>query len=123
MNFKLKKPCEKCPFRTDLPPDLKGWLGKSRSEQIVFDNFFHGGTFPCHKTTETNDEGKDINLGNRIPCAGAAIMQIKADNPSQWMQIATRLGMAHELGLDQLELDSPVFDTPENFIKFHSLED
>lgn len=50
-------------------------------------------------------------------------MQIKADNPSQWMQIASRLGMAYELGLDQLELNSPVFDTPENFIKFHTLED
>lgn len=124
MEFKLKNPCKECPFRKDLPEALKGWLGKLRAEQIIADHFFHGATFPCHKTTSAigwdDEENKDgyVFTGDEIPCAGAAIMQIKNDNPSQWMQVSSRLNIKTEI--EKLDLNSPVFETPEDFIKFHS---
>lgn len=137
-SFKLKRPCKECPFRKDLPEHLKGWLGKERAEGIAFDTFKTGQSFPCHKTTGTmhsddeydeyddwDDEAKPTPYDqNTSQCAGAAIMQIKTDNPSAYMQTAERLGWTKEVeAMKQLDLDSPVFDTPENFIKFHSLED
>lgn len=48
-------------------------------------------------------------------------MQIKTDNPSAYMQVAERLGWTKEVeAMKQLYLDSPVFDTVADFIKFHS---
>lgn len=124
LNFKLKKPCKNCPFRSDLPAHLKGWLGKPRSEQIALDVLKRGANFACHKTTTHSNDGDENRSGylyteKESPCAGAAIMQIKADNPSQWMQVSERLGF--DTGVKDLDLDSPVFENPEQFIEFHSL--
>lgn len=124
LNFKLKKPCKNCPFRSDLPAHLKGWLGKPRSEQIALDVLKRGANFACHKTTTHSNDGDENRSGylyteKESQCAGAAIMQIKADNPSQWMQVSERLGF--DTGVKDLDLDSPVFENPEQFIEFHSL--
>lgn len=131
-SFKLKRPCKECPFRKDLPEHLKGWLGKERAEGIAFDTFKTGQSFPCHKTTGTmhsddeyddwDDEAKPTPYDqNTSQCAGAAIMQIKTDNPSAYIQVAERLGWTKEVeAMKQLDLDSPVFDTVADFIKFHS---
>lgn len=54
-SFKLKRPCKDCPFRKDLSPHLKGWLGKERAEGIAFDTFKTGQSFPCHKTTSLGE--------------------------------------------------------------------
>lgn len=126
MNYKLKTPCKNCPFRKDLPKDLEGWFGKSRAQQIADDVLKHGFNFACHKTTTHSDDGDEDRSGylyteKESQCAGAAIMQIKDNNPSQWMQISTRMGLAVELGIDKLELNAPVFDTAKDFIAFHSM--
>lgn len=42
----------------------------------------------------------------------------KANNPSQWMQIAERLNF--DTGVKDLDLESPVFDSPVEFVKFHT---
>lgn len=131
-SFKLKRPCKDCPFRKDLPEHLKGWLGKVRVEGIAFNTFKMGQSFPCHKTTGTmhsdyeyddwGDEAKPTPYDqNTSQCAGAAIMQIKTDNPNAYMQIAERLGWTKEIeAIKQLDLDSPVFDTVADFVEFHS---
>lgn len=127
-SFKLKHPCKECPFRNDLPEHLKGWLGKERAEGIAFDTFKTGQSFPCHKTTSLgeHDEREEnersfVYNAQTSQCAGAAIMQIKTDNPSAYMQVAERLGWAKEVeAMKQLDLDLPVFDTVADFIKFHS---
>lgn len=126
MYFKLKTPCKDCPFRKDLPVRLKGWLGKPRAEQISIDVLQHGANFPCHKTTTHSNDGDENRSGylyteKESQCAGAAIMQLRSGNPSQWMQISERIGF--DTGAKNLDLDTPVFDTPEDFIKFHSLDD
>lgn len=124
MHYKLKTPCKDCPFRKDLSSHLKGWLGNPRAKQIANDVLEHGANFPCHKTSTHSAQG-DKKRGGYIytekesQCAGAAIMQIKANNPSQWMQISERLGF--DTGVKDLDLDSPVFENPEQFIEFHTL--
>lgn len=120
MNFNLKKPCANCPFRSDKP-ELRHWLGNKRAQQIADSVFKHGHNFPCHKTTEHDDNGQYQYNNNESQCAGAAIMQIKTRNPSAWMQVAERLGFAEKIKLTNLDLDSSnVFDTPEAFVEFHS---
>lgn len=124
MKFKLKTPCKDCPFRKDLPKHLNGWLGNARAKQIANDVLIHGENFACHKTTTHSKDGDQNRSGylyteKESQCAGAAIMQLKADNPSRWMQISERLGF--DTGFKDLDLDSPVFDTPQQFIEFHSL--
>ena len=121
MKYRLKTPCKDCPFRKDLPEQLKGWLGKPRAEQLSIDVLKHGSNFPCHKTIHRDDTGHYEYQEKESQCAGAAIMQIKSNHPSQWMQISERIGF--DTGSKNLDLDAPVFDTPEDFIKFHSLDD
>ncbi|PKF35493.1 hypothetical protein [Acinetobacter proteolyticus] len=131
-SFKLKGPCKDCPFRKDLPEDYQGWLGEQRAQGIAFDTFRMGHSFPCHKTTNLGAEDYDdydefgeekseyIYDEQTSQCAGAAIMQIKTGNTSAYMQIAERLGFTKEVeAIKNLDLDSPVFDSIEDFIKFH----
>lgn len=128
-SFKLSSPCKNCPFRNDLPAHNKGWLGKARAEGIAFSTFKMGQSFPCHKTTggARDDEDGEHEDGTYTydektsQCAGAAIMQIKTGNPSAYMQIAERLGWTKEVeAMKRLDLDAPVFETPDQFIEFHT---
>lgn len=128
-SFKLSSPCKNCPFRNDLPAHNKGWLGKARAEGIAFSTFKMGQSFPCHKTTggARDDEDGEHEDGTYTydektsQCAGAAIMQIKTGNPSAYMQIAERLGWTKEVeAMKRLDMDSPVFETPDQFIEFHT---
>lgn len=123
MHYKLKTPCKNCPYRKDLKQALKGWLGRERAEELARDVLFHGNTFPCHKTTtldggDDSDESGYVYTDKESQCAGAGIMQLKADNPSQWMQIAGRMGW--DIGVENLDLNAPVFDTAQDFIEFHT---
>lgn len=122
-SYRLVSPCKDCPFRSDLPAHLKGWLGRERATQIARSLFTLGQTFQCHKTTEHNEDDEDgYKLkGCEFQCAGASIMQIKLDCQSQWMQVAQRMGYKKETeAIKRLDLDAPVFDSPEAFIEFHS---
>lgn len=114
--YKLKRPCSNCPYLKGTPL----FLNRMRAEGLARDVFFHGGTFACHKTTETDDDGEVILTAKQSECAGAAIMQLKTNNPSQWMQISIRMGWAESQGINSLDLDSPVFDTVQDFVDYHS---
>lgn len=123
-SFRLVSPCKECPYRSDLPSYLKGWLGRERATEIARNVFDLGQSFPCHKTTEHDDRKLDqgyTHKGCESQCAGASIMQIKLGKTSAYMQVAERLGWTKEIeAMQQLDLDSPVFETVADFIEFHS---
>lgn len=119
MYYKLKTPCKDCPYRKDLDVRLRGWLGRPRAEELALKVLKQGNNFPCHKTIDRKDNGDYRYTSKESQCAGAAIMQIKAGNPSQWMQVSERMGF--DSGAKDLDLDAPVFDSPKDFIEFHTL--
>lgn len=115
MEYDLKKPCAKCPFRTDCP---KGWLGKRRAQQIASSIVEQQGTFACHETTEHDDDtGEHVRTEGEQHCAGALIMLERIGRPNQMMRLCERLGMYDRTKLD---MDAPVFDTPTQFVKHHT---
>ena len=126
MKFELKKPCEHCPFRTDLEPYLSG---TERAQEIV--EGLDRGVFPCHKTVDHEaqaaidewDDGHEpeymMDENNQF-CAGALIMLEKCERPGQMMRIAERLGSYDRT---KLVMDSPVFDTPEDFVRAQAREE
>lgn len=120
MKFDLRRPCKECPFRNDRP----GYLTRERARQIA-----HaldpgrpdlGGSFTCHKTTvpaDDEDEDGDMMDGpNAQHCAGALIMLEKSGRTdhNQILRIMGRLGAYDP---DKLDLDAPIHESAEAFIK------
>lgn len=105
--FNLVRPCKKCPFRTDIEPYLRpGRIREIANSMVVYD-----GWFPCHETTESDDEsddGSNYTTSKSQHCAGAAIILMKMDAPNQMMRISMRIGMFDP---EKLDMDAPVFDT------------
>lgn len=120
MNFDMTKPCGgecNCPFRKD---SLMGWLGKTRAEEIVRGLYEEDSTFACHKTTveDPHDFSERITTKDSQHCAGAMIMMEKSGTANQMMRIAERLRMYDRTKLD---MNAPVFDTPQEFIDHHTI--
>lgn len=103
MNYRLKKPCKHCPFRTDIP----AFLTRGRAEEIFTAITDRQQTFTCHKTLE-------LPQSTQEHCAGAMILLEKLERPNQMMRIAERFGMYDRT---KLNMDSPVFNTGEEFIE------
>lgn len=109
MHFDMKAPCEKCPFRTDVKP----YLNRDRAQEIA-DSLFPGQqTFPCHETTQFDDEGECVVTEKEQHCAGAMIMLEAMNRPNQLMRISERLG-----GYDhrKLKKNAPVFRHTRAFV-------
>lgn len=105
MKFDLKKPCSDCPLRSDI----ESYLTKKRAKQIVFEVFNRDRTFTCHKYAKSlGHEGEEQH------CAGMLILQEKNGSANQMMRIAERLGFYN---YKKLEMDSPIFETPYDFIE------
>ena len=62
----IKKPCQHCPFRNDVKP----FLHPKRAEELAYGAYRKYNTFPCHKTTQHDDEGESIGTGSNKECAG-----------------------------------------------------
>ncbi len=108
--YRLKSPCAKCPFRTDIKPFLK-------SDRVLeIEDSLYNGEFPCHETldydqdSDADDGGEGRETEKTAHCAGALILLEKLDRPSQMMRISERLGMYDRRNLD---MDAPVFDSFE----------
>lgn len=114
MKFDLRKPCDGCPFRTDCP---KGWLGEERAAEIAHSIIDDETTFPCHKTTEPNDEGKLAGAIRSQSCAGSMILSHNTKKAHRLFQIAERLGLFNPRGM---AWDFPVFRTVAAFIRHHA---
>jgi hypothetical protein len=105
MDFSLKKPCNNCPFRTDVKP----YLRTARIVGILRSITEGDASFSCHKTTAHDDDGVPIQGKKEKHCAGALILLEKIKQPNQLMRIAVRLNMYKP---DKLRMDIPIYDTP-----------
>ena len=102
MKYTLMTPCAACPYRADIPPFLSG-AGRVRELQRHQD-----GEFPCHKTTELDEDEKLLNGEDTVACAGRMIMSMRAYNG-----FGTLDALAASAGWfkpEDLNLDAPVFD-------------
>jgi hypothetical protein len=111
MNFDMTRPCDNCPFRTDVKP----FIGASRAIEIVGGL---DGCFPCHKTTKFDqDEAgpQHVPHDDEQHCAGALIMQLKEGWLGQMGRIAERTGWDS----GAMDLGSPVYESREEFIAAH----
>ena len=112
LNFDLKKPCEHCPFRTDVEPYLTG----ERALEIV--QSLERGSFPCHETTAAT-KAQPRNAAGRFTarehqqCAGAMILQFNEGKIGDVLQVAERLGFFRRAELRK----SPVFKSFRAFIE------
>ena len=83
--YAMTSPCVNCPFRK-----VGGIrLSKERAKEIAS----HDGSFPCHKTTSSDEDGNPCETGKEKACAGFLIFNEKRGRPNQMMRIAERLGM------------------------------
>ena len=124
MNFDLSGPCANCPFRTDVATNY-GWLGQARAAGIAED--LNEYTFPCHKTTVHDDFDEEYDTPQERPfnakeqhCYGALVV-LKNEGKlfdNRMLQIAQRLKIFTRY--DQLNLDSPIVDSREQFVSMHS---
>ena len=65
----VKKPCEHCPFRSDVKP----FLTSERASDLAYCAQNPYCNFPCHKTTvedESSDEGEQMCIETTKECAG-----------------------------------------------------
>lgn len=72
-NF-VKKPCKHCPFRNDVKP----YLHPDRSWEIANIATNPYSSFPCHKTTEYDEDSEDgymIETEKSKQCAGMLTMR------------------------------------------------
>lgn len=110
MGFKLRRPCAKCPFRTDCMPE---WLNRGRAAEIANSITKEQQAFQCHETTEVG--GADP--GGEQHCAGALILLEKSGvGFGQVARIAGRMGVFDP---EKLDLEAPVFDTISAFVEHH----
>jgi len=80
----MKKPCKHCPFRIDVKP----FLHPERGEELAYAAQNRYNSFPCHKTTESDDETGDCHeVESSKQCAGFLTL------------------MASELGEDEIFYD------------------
>ena len=123
MKYNLIRPCSECPFRSDFPKRFEGWLGH-RAEKMAATVIIQSYTFACHKTVkrqDCDDEGEDIcnDESEQSACAGALIIQRKLnttfENPGM-----RYLYVRGHYDPEKLDMTSPVFDTAEEFVDFHT---
>jgi hypothetical protein len=116
--FRLRRPCANCPFRTDVPPYLRG----GRAAQIAQDIAL-GSIFSCHKTVDYDRPEEDFEPGAWVPgdgeqfCAGALIAMVRGEEPNQAVRMAERMGL---LDIDALDLDAPVVGSLAEFVRHHA---
>jgi hypothetical protein len=117
MKYTLRRPCPHCPFRTDIPPYLRGGRAQEIAESLA-----RGGSFPCHRTT-VDDEEEDGELtvtDDSQFCAGAILaMENGPGGPNQVLRIAERVGLYDASKLDR---SAPV-GTLLDFVRHHAGDD
>jgi hypothetical protein len=95
-----RRPCERCPFRKDVPI----YLRQERRVEIA-KHIFNGGMFPCHETThvseDENGEEELIATDASLECAGAAKAIMAVGGTTQTMRIAERFGWVDLDDIDQ----------------------
>lgn len=73
----MKSPCKHCPFRNDITP----FLHPERATELAYMAQNKYSSFPCHKTTEPDDESEDGEMlvtENSKECAGFLTLRAQA---------------------------------------------
>jgi hypothetical protein len=112
--YKLRRPCENCPFRTDVP----GYLRRERAQEIA-EALANGSEFACHQTTVSDEEvGGDGSERVATPdsafCAGALITMERSGQANQIMRVAERLGLYEH---EKLDMYAPVHASLYAFVE------
>ena len=117
--YDMKRPCLHCPFRTD--DAAIRFSGRARAEEIEASAYLFG--FPCHTTADYVEDahGFDDRAGyvfgdGSQHCAGSIIMLLKAYCGRPWPGIGDDVRLLARLTAT-VDLDAPVFDTPDDFIR------
>ncbi|XJV85012.1 hypothetical protein AB3469_39505 (plasmid) [Burkholderia anthina] len=96
VHFKLRKPCENCPFLRQGAIEIAPGRLDGIIEQLVTDD---QSTFQCHKTVHGpkggnwDDEGKYHASGDESMCAGAMIYLEKLGRPTVGMRLGRVFGV------------------------------
>jgi hypothetical protein len=113
VSFKLRRPCPRCPFRTDI----EGYLRPERASEIGKD-LERGSTFWCHETTVYDEDADEMTGGPESQfCAGALIMFERQRTANQSMRIGGRLGLYDP---DKLDMSAPVVESVEELVLHHA---
>lgn len=75
MAYFMEKACKHCPFRIDVKP----FLHPERGEGLAVHACNPYNSFPCHKTTVSNEDsenGEMMTTENSKECAGFITLQI-----------------------------------------------
>lgn len=105
MNYNLRGPCVKCPFRFDID----GYLREERVYEIT-DALWAGYEFPCHCTTEVDEENESECVATEASehCAGAMIFLVKHGRRFS------------DYDLRRLDMSAPVFDDADDMALHHA---
>lgn len=92
MKYDLKKPCTNCPF---LRSEKRVNLRYDRIAEIHnYMTAAQGGSFPCHKTVEhDDDDGEYVPRPGEQHCLGGLIYALAQGSPNQLTRVALRLGV------------------------------
>ena len=99
-------PCSKCPWRVKFKGD-DDYLRSGRRAGIMRD-MLADATFPCHESIGHADLDDDydelevedgIDYSKSVECAGAALVLLRAERPTNMMRVLERIGMVN---LDEL---------------------
>lgn len=108
--YRMTSPCDNCPFRSDVKPYITPGCVREIERSLS------RAEFPCHKTTEHDDDGHRARSNDEIHCAGALILLEKEQRPSQMMRVCERLGMYDP---SKLNMDAPVYDSFDEMYDAH----
>lgn len=93
MKYTMTSPCDQCPFLDNA--QMRRGFSLSRLKA------FASGTFPCHQTTDADNEENEYRATDKsIHCAGALIFNEKRNTPHQMMRICERIGLYDMRKLD-----------------------
>jgi hypothetical protein len=109
VQFKIKRPCDGCPFRTDRAPFLR--RAATLAKQLSDDSFW----FACHETTGVK-KGRRIKPENQSQCAGSMIVLWRQGRPNIAMRIALTYKM---IRVSDLNAPAPVFNSLAEFAAHH----
>ena len=73
----VKKPCKHCPFRNDVTP----YLHPDKASEIAYAAQNPYSDFPCHKTTEYDEDSEDGDMmitDRSLTCAGFLTLRAQA---------------------------------------------
>lgn len=101
--FKLKRPCNNCPFRKGMGANFR--LPKARLDEIA-----SGAAFQCHKTIDYDEFDDVVARQGEHPqqCAGLMAVLHREGRTNQIMQVATRLGGFNP---DTLDPDNEAYES------------